>query len=108
MYRDKDKQRLATRERVRRYRALHKGVTVGVTGGDDSVGRYRGNVTPSVIPEMPVAWGGPDAWEAWRGLSPSFVVDDKADSVDRPVVKSEWMRAKERQMEEFLKRYGKR
>lgn len=55
-----------------------------------------------------MAWGGPDAWEAWRGLSPSFVVDDKADSVDRPVVKSEWMRAKERQMEEFLKRYGKR
>jgi len=33
MYRDIDKRRNTTRERVRRYRALHKGVTdeVGVT-----------------------------------------------------------------------------
>lgn len=75
---------------------------------DDSAGRYRGNVTPSVIPEMPGVWGGPEAWEAWRGLSPSPVVDDGADSVNRPLVKTEWMRAKERQMEEFLRRYGKR
>jgi len=53
-----------------------------------------------VIPEMPEVWGGPEAWEAWRGDGPSV-------SSGRPV-KSEWMRAKERQMEEFLRRYGKR
>lgn len=74
MYADKDRQREKTRERVRRYRALQN--------KPDSGGKGAGRYTPIVTP---LVWGGPSAWEAWRSLSPSFVVDDKADSVDRPL-----------------------
>ncbi len=106
MYRDKDRQRAAVREATRRWRG-RKGITrvspEGITEvsreGITKVSLDRVSHDP-VIPEMPEVWGGPEAWEAWRGDGPSV-------SSGRPV-KSEWMRAKERQMEEFLRRYGKR
>ena len=83
MYKDLDKKRATDRERQRRHRS---GVVTPCHAFVDGMGKWAklrgGSVTPSVTP-----------------MAKEFVVDDK------PV--PAWRVEKDRQMAEFLKRYGK-
>ena len=61
MYSDKDRQREANRERARRYRAKHKGVTHRPESNAQSVTPEQGTVTPEGRAQsVPANYGQPD------------------------------------------------